>query len=88
MEDVLKLMWSQKVDFTRFFRALSAGTARTLFADPELSTPGPPAHRLAPSAHPSREDLPQPAFIPLPRGQRRRSGFMLRGIYNHRVSND
>ena len=30
-EDVLKLMRLQTVDFTRFFRALSAGTARTLF---------------------------------------------------------
>jgi uncharacterized protein YdiU (UPF0061 family) len=34
-EDVLKLMRLQKVDFTRFFRALSAGTARTLFTEPE-----------------------------------------------------
>jgi uncharacterized protein YdiU (UPF0061 family) len=34
-EDVLKLMRSQAVDFTRFFRALSAGTARTLFTEPE-----------------------------------------------------
>jgi uncharacterized protein YdiU (UPF0061 family) len=34
-EDVLKLMRSQTVDFTRFFRALSAGTARTLFTEPE-----------------------------------------------------
>src|SRR5580692_8081012 len=33
-EDVLKLMRLQKVDFTRFFRALSAGTARTLFTEP------------------------------------------------------
>jgi hypothetical protein len=44
-EDILKLMQSQKVDFTRFFRALSAGTARTLFTEPEPSTPGPPAAR-------------------------------------------
>jgi len=35
VEDVLKLMRLQKVDFTRFFRALSAGTARTLFTEPE-----------------------------------------------------
>jgi protein adenylyltransferase len=34
-EDVLKLMRLQTVDFTRFFRALSAGTARTLFTEPE-----------------------------------------------------
>jgi uncharacterized protein YdiU (UPF0061 family) len=34
-EDVLKLLRVQQVDFTRFFRALSAGTARTLFAEPE-----------------------------------------------------
>jgi uncharacterized protein YdiU (UPF0061 family) len=34
-EDILKLMQSQQVDFTQFFRALSAGTARTLFAGPE-----------------------------------------------------
>src|SRR6201996_2713378 len=33
-EDILKLMRSQTVDFTRFFRALSAGTARTLFTEP------------------------------------------------------
>ncbi len=32
--DVLELMRLQKVDFTRFFRALSAGTARTLFTEP------------------------------------------------------
>ena len=35
VEDILKLMRLQKVDFTQFFRALSAGTARTLFAEPE-----------------------------------------------------
>jgi uncharacterized protein YdiU (UPF0061 family) len=34
-DDVLKLMRLQTVDFTRFFRALSAGTARTLFTEPE-----------------------------------------------------
>jgi serine/tyrosine/threonine adenylyltransferase len=34
-QDVLELMRSQAVDFTRFFRALSAGTARTLFTSPE-----------------------------------------------------
>jgi uncharacterized protein YdiU (UPF0061 family) len=34
-EDILKLMQSQQVDFTQFFRALSAGTARTLFTEPE-----------------------------------------------------
>ena len=34
-EDVLELMRLQKVGFTRFFRALSAGTARTLFTEPE-----------------------------------------------------
>jgi uncharacterized protein YdiU (UPF0061 family) len=33
--DILKLMRQQKVDFTQFFRALSAGTARELFAEPE-----------------------------------------------------
>ncbi|HEX3965335.1 MAG TPA: protein adenylyltransferase SelO family protein, partial [Trebonia sp.] len=34
-EDILKLMQLQTVDFTGFFRALSAGTARTLFTEPE-----------------------------------------------------
>ena len=34
VEDILKLMRLQKVDFTQFFRALSAGTARTLFTEP------------------------------------------------------
>jgi uncharacterized protein YdiU (UPF0061 family) len=34
-EDVLKLLQSQQVDFTQFFRALSAGTARALFTEPE-----------------------------------------------------
>ena len=34
-EDILKLMRLQKVDFTQFFCALSAGTARTLFTEPE-----------------------------------------------------
>jgi uncharacterized protein YdiU (UPF0061 family) len=33
--DLLELMRAQQVDFTRFFRALSAGTARTMFAEPE-----------------------------------------------------
>jgi uncharacterized protein YdiU (UPF0061 family) len=33
--DILKLMRLQKVDFTQFFRALAAGTARALFAEPE-----------------------------------------------------
>jgi protein adenylyltransferase len=32
--DLLELMRAQKVDFTRFFRALTAGTARTMFSDP------------------------------------------------------
>jgi uncharacterized protein YdiU (UPF0061 family) len=35
MADIVKLMRSQQVDFTLFFRSLSAGTARTLFAEPE-----------------------------------------------------
>jgi uncharacterized protein YdiU (UPF0061 family) len=34
-EDILKLMRLQKVDFTQFFRALSAGAARALFTEPE-----------------------------------------------------
>jgi uncharacterized protein YdiU (UPF0061 family) len=34
-QDALELMRLQAVDFTRFFRALSAGTARTLFTNPE-----------------------------------------------------
>jgi serine/tyrosine/threonine adenylyltransferase len=34
-EDILKLMRLQKVDFTQFFRALAAGTARALFTEPE-----------------------------------------------------
>ncbi|GAA5113042.1 protein adenylyltransferase SelO [Haloechinothrix salitolerans] len=33
--DLLELMRDQHVDYTRFFRALSAGTARSLFTDPE-----------------------------------------------------
>jgi uncharacterized protein YdiU (UPF0061 family) len=35
VKDLLELMRTQKVDFTRFFRALSAGTAREMFAEPE-----------------------------------------------------
>ncbi|HEX5812382.1 MAG TPA: YdiU family protein, partial [Pseudonocardia sp.] len=35
VNDLLELMRAQRVDFTGFFRALSAGTARTLFAEPE-----------------------------------------------------
>jgi uncharacterized protein YdiU (UPF0061 family) len=35
VKDLLELMRTQKVDFTRFFRALSAGTAREMFAVPE-----------------------------------------------------
>jgi uncharacterized protein YdiU (UPF0061 family) len=34
VNDLLELMGAQKVDFTRFFRVLSAGTARTLFTEP------------------------------------------------------
>jgi uncharacterized protein YdiU (UPF0061 family) len=33
--DLLALMRTQKVDFTQFFRALPAGTARTMFGEPE-----------------------------------------------------
>jgi serine/tyrosine/threonine adenylyltransferase len=35
VKELLQLMRAQKVDFTGFFRALSAGTARTMFAEPE-----------------------------------------------------
>ena len=35
MTDLLALMRTQKVDFTQFFRALPAGTARTMFGEPE-----------------------------------------------------
>lgn len=35
VEELLELMRAQRVDFTLFFRALSAGTARSLFAEPE-----------------------------------------------------
>ncbi|MDN5748008.1 MAG: YdiU family protein [Pseudonocardia sp.] len=34
-EDLLELMHAQRVDFTTFFRALSAERARSLFAEPE-----------------------------------------------------
>jgi serine/tyrosine/threonine adenylyltransferase len=33
--DLLDLMRAQRVDFTRFFRALSAGAARAMFTEPE-----------------------------------------------------
>ncbi len=33
--DLLELLRAQRVDFTLFFRALAAGTARSLFAEPE-----------------------------------------------------
>ena len=35
VNDLLELMRAQRVDFTGFFRALSAGTARSMFTDPE-----------------------------------------------------
>jgi uncharacterized protein YdiU (UPF0061 family) len=35
VNDLLELMRTQKVDFTRFFRALSAGAARAMFTEPE-----------------------------------------------------
>ncbi|MCO1655614.1 protein adenylyltransferase SelO [Pseudonocardia humida] len=35
VDDLLELMRAQRVDFTAFFRALSAGTARSLFTEPE-----------------------------------------------------
>jgi len=67
-EDVLKLMRLQKVDFTRFFRALSAGTARTLFTEPEPFDAWaarrevllPPDHTAAAAAM----DRVNPAYIP------------------------
>jgi uncharacterized protein YdiU (UPF0061 family) len=34
VQDLLELLYTQQVDYTLFFRALSAGTARSLFADP------------------------------------------------------
>ena len=43
--DLLELMRAQKVDFTRFFRALSACTARAMFGSRSPSTRGPPAAR-------------------------------------------
>ena len=33
--DLLELLRAQRVDFTEFFRSLAAGTARTLFGEPE-----------------------------------------------------
>lgn len=35
VNDLLELLSAQRVDFTTFFRALSAGTARSLFTEPE-----------------------------------------------------
>jgi serine/tyrosine/threonine adenylyltransferase len=35
VSDLLELLRAQRVDFTNFFRSLSAGTARTLFGEPE-----------------------------------------------------
>ena len=35
VDDLLELLHAQRVDFTLFFRALAAGTARALFAEPE-----------------------------------------------------
>jgi len=35
VNDLLELLRAQKVDFTRFFRALSVGAARALFSEPE-----------------------------------------------------
>jgi len=35
VNDLLELMRAQQVDFTRFFRALSAGTARAMFSELE-----------------------------------------------------
>jgi uncharacterized protein YdiU (UPF0061 family) len=35
VNDLLELLRAQRVDFTTFFRALAAGTAHDLFADPE-----------------------------------------------------
>jgi uncharacterized protein YdiU (UPF0061 family) len=32
---LLELLWAQRVDYTGFFRALSAGTARAMFTEPE-----------------------------------------------------
>ncbi|MBV9795781.1 MAG: YdiU family protein [Actinobacteria bacterium] len=35
MKEIMELLQRQQVDFTQFFRALSGGTARTLFTEPE-----------------------------------------------------
>jgi uncharacterized protein YdiU (UPF0061 family) len=61
-------MRAQKVDFTRFFRALSAGTARAMFTEPEpfgawtaRRTAALPADRRAVAA---AMDRVNPVYIP------------------------
>jgi len=68
VKDLLELMRAQKVDFTGFFRALSAGTARTMFGEPEPF--GAWAARRAaalpadPAAVAAAMDRVNPAYIP------------------------
>ena len=73
-DDILKLMRLQKVDFTQFFRALSAGTARTLFTEPEPFDAWAarreallPADRAAVAA---AMDRVNPVYIPIPHNHR------------------
>jgi uncharacterized protein YdiU (UPF0061 family) len=66
--DLLELMRLQKVDFTRFFRALSAGTARTLFTEPEpFDTWAARREVLLPAGHAAvaaAMDRVNPVYIP------------------------
>jgi protein adenylyltransferase len=68
VNDLLELMHAQEVDFTRFFRALSAGTARAMFTEPEpfdawaaRRAAGLPAHRASVAA---AMDRVNPVYIP------------------------
>lgn len=69
--DLLELMHDQKIDYTGFFRALSAGTARVLFTDPvpfdtwlarrAALLPADPADLAATTA---AMDLVNPLYVP------------------------
>jgi serine/tyrosine/threonine adenylyltransferase len=63
-EDILKLMQAQKVDFTGFFRALSAGTARTLFTEPEAFDAWAARREVLLPADHAAMDRVNPVYIP------------------------
>ena len=62
--DILELMRQQKVDYTGFFRALSAGTARALFTEPAPFDAWAARREGLGPADPAAMDQVNPLYIP------------------------